>query len=183
MSSDSELVPSLGALRVLDEHGSEVVVRDLWRDRTAVLVLVRHFGCLFCQEQVAELTGQEDEIVARGARLVVIGNGAPTFIAGFRDRVGFDGLLYTDPTRRVYAALGMTRRLRSSFNLRTLRQALRAYRSGHRQGAVQGDPWQQGGVAIVSPSGERVFEYRSAFAGDHPPVADLLRALRGRRAA
>ncbi len=34
----------LAPLQVLDEHGTEVTLATLWRERTAVLPLVRHFG-------------------------------------------------------------------------------------------------------------------------------------------
>ena len=34
----------LARMNVLDEHGAPVEVGSLWRDRTAVLVFVRHFG-------------------------------------------------------------------------------------------------------------------------------------------
>lgn len=33
-----------GALTVLEEHGGEVRLDTLWRDRPAVLAFVRHFG-------------------------------------------------------------------------------------------------------------------------------------------
>jgi hypothetical protein len=34
----------LAKLEVLDERGARVELGTLWRDRTAVLVFVRHFG-------------------------------------------------------------------------------------------------------------------------------------------
>ena len=34
----------LATMTVLDENGNAVVLGDLWRDRTAVLVFTRHFG-------------------------------------------------------------------------------------------------------------------------------------------
>lgn len=111
---------------------------------------------------------------AAGARLIVIGNGLPHFIAGFRERTGFDGEVYTDPGRRAYGALHLHRDLGSTFNLRTIRSAWRAFSAGNRQTRVQGDPWQQGGVFVVASDGEIVYGYASQHAGDHPPVEDLL---------
>ena len=35
---------ALAKLTVLDERGEPVELATLWRDRTAVLVFVRHFG-------------------------------------------------------------------------------------------------------------------------------------------
>jgi len=34
----------LAAMTVLDEHGERVVLGTLWRDHSAVLAFVRHFG-------------------------------------------------------------------------------------------------------------------------------------------
>jgi hypothetical protein len=34
----------LAKMTVLDEHGATIELGSLWRDRTAVLVFVRHFG-------------------------------------------------------------------------------------------------------------------------------------------
>jgi peroxiredoxin len=138
---------------------------------------------MFCQEQVAQLRQSESLIENAGGRLVVIGNGAPHFIEGFREKVGFDGELYTDPSMSTYRALRLQRRLGSSVNLRTLRRAVQAYRAGNRQSATQGDPWQQGGVFVIDGDGEIVFRYPSEYAGDHPPISALLSALRRSREA
>ena len=34
----------LATMSVLDEDGNRVMLGDLWRDKTAVLVFTRHFG-------------------------------------------------------------------------------------------------------------------------------------------
>ncbi len=38
------LADRLAAIKVLDEHGAEVALGTLWKDRPAVVALVRHFG-------------------------------------------------------------------------------------------------------------------------------------------
>ena len=40
----ASLASDLAALTVQDESGKPVELGTLWRDRTAVLVFVRHFG-------------------------------------------------------------------------------------------------------------------------------------------
>lgn len=40
----SERAGTLGTMTVLDERGDSVALADLWRDRPAILALVRHFG-------------------------------------------------------------------------------------------------------------------------------------------
>ena len=55
-----------------------------------------------------------------------------------------------DPRRRTYRHLGFKRGPGSTLlSLATMKHALRAWRKGFRQGATQGDPWQQGGVLVA----------------------------------
>ena len=118
------------------------------------------------------------EIEEAGARLVVIGNGAPNFVAGFRERTGFAGTIYTDPERNTYRALKLKRGVRTSVNRKTVARAVKAFRAGNRQVGTQGDPWQQGGVFVVAAGGALVYEQRSEYAGDHPPVEEIIEAAR-----
>ena len=124
-----------------------------------------------------QLHRRRDEIEAKGARIVVVGNGQPSFIEGFREKSGFDGEIYTDPTLETYRALKLRRSKRSSMCLKSIRKAFRAYRQGFRQDNVRGDPWQQGGVFVVKSGGDVSFSYPSEHAGDHPPVRALIAAL------
>lgn len=118
-----------------------------------------------------------DRIHAAGAELHVIGNGAPMFIAGFRETTKFPGPIYTDPSLKVYAAAELVRGLARTFSPRAGLNALRALKGGFRQGRTQGDPTQQGGVLVVAPSGEIRFHYISQVAGDHPDPDRVVRAL------
>ncbi len=121
-----------------------------------------------------------DDLVATGYRLSVIGNGLPHFIEGFREKTGFTGAIYTDPGRRTYGALELRRDLLSSLNLKSLRRARQAFATGNRQSklAALGDAWQQGGVFVITADGTIAWGYASEFAGDHPPVSDLIRICR-----
>ena len=40
---------------VYDPDGREIRLGELWAAETVVLVFVRHFGCLFCRQQVAAI--------------------------------------------------------------------------------------------------------------------------------
>lgn len=120
----------------------------------------------------------QPELEAVGVDLVVIGNGGPSFIEGFREKSGYDGPLYTDPSRRTYRALGFRRGVSLAFNLQSARLALEAFREGHRQGITRGDNWQQGGVLVVDTAGEVAYAYVAERAGDHPATAEILAAAR-----
>jgi peroxiredoxin len=163
-------------IRGLD--GKEHELRALWAERPAVLVFLRHFGCLFCREQAAELDGRLQEIRERGAELVFIGNGNRHFARGFQQDHGIKSPLYVDTKRDSYRALGMKRGFFATLGSRaTWRNMLRARKQGFRQGLTRGDAWQNGGVVVVEPGGRVAFSYLSREAGDHPPAADVLAAL------
>lgn len=117
-------------------------------------------------------------INAAGAELIVIGNGAPHFIAGFREITGYDGKLYTDPSLASFEAAQMKRGVTSVLNVRAGLNTLKAFGRGGSQGRTQGDNWQQGGVLVVAPGGEIKWHYASDRPGDNPSAAKIVAALR-----
>jgi len=123
------------------------------------------------------LRDAKDEIEAKGARLVIVGNGLPFHAKGFAEKHALLGAVFTDPERNVYEAAGMTRRVGATFSLNTLRSGARALSGGFRQGKTQGDPWQQGGTLVLRPGDGLVYEYISDTAGDHAPIEAVLAAL------
>ena len=112
-----------------------------------------------------------------GAELVIVGNGSPAQAADFRAAQHVTSPLYVDPELRAYATAGLRRGVATALNLRTLAHGVRALRSGQRQGATQGDPWQQGGVFVITPDDRVLFRHVSQEAGDHPDPADVIAAL------
>lgn len=116
---------------------------------------------------------------ALGARLVFVGTGSPPMAGSFaREHAGAWPVL-SDPARRAFAAAGMKRGLGSLLRLRFLKNALRAWRSGFRQGKVQGDPWQQGGVLVLDREGVLVHQQLDGAAGDVLDLDAVVAAVRG----
>lgn len=113
-----------------------------------------------------------------GAELVVIGNGAPDFARAFRDELGLDVPLYTDPTLRTYALAGFKRGLLATFSPKGMAHAARAWRKGFRQTAKRGDALQQGGLLVVDREGRILYAHRDQEAGDLASNEDVLAALR-----
>ena len=117
------------------------------------------------------------DIRRSGAELVIVGNGRPEHAVDFRDTERIKCPLYVDPELRAYAAAGLKRGLRSSITPGVIVRGIRAFREGKRQGAVEGDPWQQGGVFVIRPGNVVDFAYVSEEAGDHPAPAVVIAAL------
>jgi hypothetical protein len=171
-------IAKLGSIEVLDIWGKPVFFRDLWQDKTTVLVLVRHFGCLFCYEQGAGLLQVLPDIAAASGQLLLLGNGNPAHAGEFMRASGLDGVVYTDPARLIYRGLGFNTGMLRTYNLESTRNARRAVAAGHRQRGVKGDRWQLGGALVVEPDGAVAYRYAAEVAGDHAPLSDILRALR-----
>jgi hypothetical protein len=107
--------------------------------------------------------------------LIVIGNGASNFIEGFRETTGFTGPIYTDPTLAVYNAAQLKRGVGTMLKLGAAAATIGAFRRGFRQGRIQGDATQQGGVTVVAPDGRIVYHHISAYPGDNA-APDEIRA-------
>ncbi len=120
-----------------------------------------------------------DEIRAAGATLTIIGNGSAAFAQAFRETLALppEVPLLVDPTLRSYHAAGLRRGRRELLSPRLATNALRSWRRGFRQAAVQGDPFQLGGVLVVRPGGVVVFRHVEQVAGDHAPLDALIAAL------
>jgi peroxiredoxin len=162
------------ALTVLSADGHPVRLGDLWAERTAVLLFVRHFGCIFCQQQLAAVIPWLDRIREAGAEVFVIGNGSVEEARTFRDRHELPMTVLTDPPRQAYASAGMRRGGATILRPQVLLAALRAYSAGFRQDGVAGDPLQQGGVVVVGSDGTERYRYVSRYAGDHPSPETIL---------
>lgn len=112
---------------------------------------------------------------------MVVGNGSVEQAAAFHYDKRLPFALYTDPSRRSYAAAGLKHGVATAFSPKVALHALRAMRAGHGQGRAQGDVWQQGGTFVIRPDHTVVFAQVSNEAGDHADPAKVLAALEAAR--
>jgi hypothetical protein len=124
-----------------------------------------------------------DQLTAAGADLILIGNGAPHFIAGFRELTGYQGPIYTDPSLATFRAAELQRGVGKTLDPRGIGKGIGAFVRGHRQGRTQGDPWQQGGVLVIAPSGDVLWHHASGRPGDNASIPEIVTALGGERPA
>jgi AhpC/TSA antioxidant enzyme len=125
---------------------------------------------------------EKQAIVDAGANVYVIGNGSPSFIAGFRETTGYDGPIYTDPSLEVYKAAQLKRGITKTLDPRALGKTLGAFMRGHKQGLTQGDNWQQGGALVVGTDGRVLWHHASERPGDNASPAQIVAALQSVRA-
>ena len=119
------------------------------------------------------------EFRATSGELVVVGSGSPYFAKAFRQDMGLgDVPIRCDVDLRSYALAGFTRGVLATLNPRAALNYVRALRSGQRQHRLQGDALQQGGALVVTRDGVIAYRFVSKAAGDHPPPAAMIDALR-----
>lgn len=118
-----------------------------------------------------------------GVRLVVIGNGRPYHAAAFKAEQAIPFDLWVDPEMEAYRAAGLRRGVASTLSAQVLVHGWRAFRSGHRQARVEGDPWQQGGAFLITRDGVTRYAQVSQEAGDHASIPELLAAAEAASAA
>jgi hypothetical protein len=136
-----------------------------------LLVFLRHFGCIFCRETVADLRA-----VSRTSGfppLIFFFQGSPTEGRAFLRRDWPDVRAIADPNARFYDAFGVGR----MSPLQMLRPGLwsaerRARAKGIEGGQRSGDIWRMPGMFLVQ--GDRViWEHDFRHAGDTPDYAAL----------
>jgi peroxiredoxin len=173
-----------------DEQGKDVHLGELWRDRPAVLVLLRHYGCVFCRAQAVGLYRRRHDFEALGAHLVLIGQGTPEEARRFREMQTVDLPVLVDSDRRSYSAagakiatIGEIYRPGLVFRglIRTLASRLRLGSIVVAPGKIQQHPAQLGGVLVVAPDGSIRYAHMSEDAGDVPDPRAVVAAVRAIR--
>jgi hypothetical protein len=173
----------VASARVLDLNGAPVRVRDLWRNGPTVTAFLRHYGCLFCLQFVHDIVQGAPLIVAKGAELVLIGNGTVEQAKRFFHERGLPRAgctVTTDPERESFRAAELHRGYGRTFLDKGSRRAfVQARAEGHRITGLFGDLTQLGGLMVTRPPAQLLYFYKSQHAGDHPKMAEVLASFDG----
>jgi peroxiredoxin len=146
---------------------------ELSRQSPLLVVFLRHQGCAFCREVLAELAQRRPQIEARGVRIVLVhlipdDNAAEMFFARWRLH---DVPRISDPQQQVYRAFGLARgTLWQVLGLGVWWPGVKAILRGHLPGKPQGDIFQLPGAFVVH-QGKIVQAFRAATSAEK---ADLL---------
>jgi AhpC/TSA antioxidant enzyme len=141
-------------------------LRDQLGERATLLVFLRHFGCAFCRETIADLRAAA---AAPGYPPVLFFfRGTPMEGRVFMRRYWPEVRAVADPELFFYEAFGVDRGgLLQMFGPGVLAAGLRARRKGFGNEERSGDIYRMPGAFLVQ--GERVlWQHRYRHAGDHP---------------
>ncbi len=147
----------------LDERGG----------RVSLLVFLRHFGCMFCRETLADLRAAS-EADPNYPDVLFFFQGSATEGRAFLRRYWPEARAVADPDLEFYERFGVRR---ASF-VEALGPAVvlgaraRARAKGHENGPRSGDVWRMPGVFAVA--GKRiVWAHQPRHAADHPDFAGI----------
>jgi len=144
---------------------------DLWKSSKAVLVFLRHFACIACRAHAAQVWAHREVYEKSQTKVVFIGNGPPGFIRQFKEDLGLEGAtIYTDPSLESFRHCGLKRGFFELVSYRSVANAVTLYNQGYRQLSTkhQGDPWQLGGIVVVTPDNRVAYHFVSEALGDFP---------------
>jgi len=167
---------------VLDVDGRPFDLASLWPHGPVLVVFLRHFGCIFCRELLAELQERSAKLAQAGLLVVAIGLGEPRHAQRIGGRLAPDITVLAAPTAAAYAAYGIVRAsMMQILSPRTFAAGARAALGGSVQTQPTGDQQMVGGTFVVDRQGVVRFAHYDAFPGDKPDL-DRILAL-GRRLA
>lgn len=165
------------ALRVARSHRGESLL-SLSRRRPRLVVCLRHLGCSFCRETLAEVSRRRAGIEGAGVSVVLVHPGSDderaarlfeTYGLAAVDRIA-------DPGRVLYGALGLARGgWRQVLGPRVFWRAARAATHGHRPGRKGGDVWQMPGAFLIA-DGRVVEAFRPKDVAEMPDLEALAAA-------
>jgi hypothetical protein len=152
---------------------------SLSRRQPRLVVCLRHLGCTFCRESLADLGRLRLEIESSGTGIVLVHPTDDERAAALFADFGLDDLpRFADRDRILYQALGLSR---GSFlqllGPRVIWRASVATLRGHRLGLKDGDARQMPGVFLVQ-DGRIVEAFRHRDVADKPDYQVIASRLR-----
>lgn len=177
-AATAHAVPSIDddPLRELIGSNGQTLL-ELSTDRPHLVLFLRHTGCTFCREALADLKGQRAAIEQTGTGIALVHVGEEQNAAGFLTRYGLGDLpRFSDPQCRLYRQFGLELGgLRELVGPRVWLRGVKAgLLNGHGIGRVTGNPLQMPG-AFVLHAGRVLGGFQHEAASDRPDYLALVR--------
>lgn len=165
------------AMRARSQFG--ISIHEHSKLRPALLVFLRHVGCPFCREALADLKSHRTEIEATGTQILLVHMGHEETAEAILARYALDDVpRVADPNLALYRAFG----LEKGEIIRTIGPGVwwpgikAAFGKRHGFGIPDGDITQMPGVFLVF-HGEILKSYRHQSAADRPDYVVLVSEL------
>lgn len=145
-------------------------------DSPKLLVFVRHFGCIFCRELIADFRAIAESQPEFPPILFfyqgTVNDGRDFFASLWREAKAI-----ADLPKVFYNGFGLERGgMKEMFGAEVWACGVRAALKGHFIGAPVGDPWVMPGIFLVQKN-QILWQHHFKHAGDHPTREELNREL------
>jgi len=153
---------------------------ELSERQPVLLVFLRHFGCTFCREALADIARNRKQIESAGSRIVFVHMTENDIAERYFNRYELPGVGHiSDPDRRFYAAFGLVKgNMTQLFGLQSWIRGFQAgIMEGHGIGTMLGDGFQMPGVFVIQ-EGQVVESFIHKLASDRPDYLELARCCR-----
>jgi len=171
------LPDSFTEAEILPLDGSKVSIGSMFKERPALLVFIRHFGCIGCITQMIAIAPRLNELDKLGIGIKIIGNGKLQFLDGFIERFKLKDKpveVFTDPSLNAYEQAHLSRSVWKAFGPKAWLEYLLAFSKGIVQTSIQGDNLQMGGTLLVSEEGILEFYFQNTSVAGHADPNDII---------
>jgi peroxiredoxin len=145
------------------------------QEQPVLLVFLRHFGCTFCREALADIAKERAKIEALGITIVFVHMTDNETAERYFTRYELEGAIHiSDPEKRFYQGFGL---IKGNFNqLFGLQSWIRGFSAGvvagHGIGPQLGDGFQMPGVFVIH-NGQVQERFIHKVASDRPDYLEL----------
>lgn len=147
---------------------------DLSQKAPLLIIFLRHCGCTFAREALADLSRQRTEIAAAGVNLVLVHMTDETDAASLFATYGLQDLpRISDPAQELYKAFDL--RKGSAWQVlgpRMWWRGLKALMAGNSLGVPKGDIYQMPGVFLLR-DGRIESAFRHEISSDRPNYSEI----------
>jgi len=174
MTMSSEFEISESVLSQAQTQSGEMLA-ELSRRGPVLVVFLRHSGCTFCRQTLADLSSCRQAITSAGVTMTLVHMDPDAAAAALFARYGLEDLpRISDRERHLYRAFELARGGASQVvGVRVWGAGLKSLLSGNLPGVPVGDVWQMPGVFLLH-NGHVIRAFRHATSGDRPDYVALI---------
>jgi len=179
IESEFEIAPE-ALERARTQSGESLA--DLSRRAPVLVVFLRHSGCTFCRQALADVAANRQAISSAGAQIALVHMQTEAEAAKLFASYRLDDLpRISDPAQELYRAFQLPRgSLTEVMGPGVWGAGLKSLISGHLPGIPSADVLQMPGVFLIY-NGRVLRSFRHATSGDRPDYAVLATCPSGER--
>ena len=156
-------------------------LNDFWKQRPALMIFWRHFGCGCGIGRAERLREEYARLVDAGADVFVIGQGEPERAAWYKDKFSIPCPILLDPDEQVYRAYGLLETSpwlllgKPVPGLGYFENLIGVHREKGRP--VADNPFLLPGEFIADTRGHLILTYRYQYCDNYPDIEILVNSI------